>query len=198
MPQQAQSRATAFQPATVFDALYGERVIVRPLRLKDAREHYQAVDLSREHLYPWLPWVSGYRSEKDSEKYIRVTMRHWRLRQDFAVGIWERENGKFVGGSGLHPADGNVPSFEIGYWLRGDATGRGYMTEAVRLLTDFAFDAWHARRVFIRCDARNQRSAGVALRLGFVFEGRFRNDRIACDGVLTDTLYYSMTPADRQ
>jgi RimJ/RimL family protein N-acetyltransferase len=70
------------------------------------------------------------------------------------------------------------------------------MTEAVRLLTDFAFDHLAANRVMIRCDARNTRSAAVAQRLGFILEGRMRCDNVAPDGQLRDTLVFSLVRDD--
>jgi ribosomal-protein-serine acetyltransferase len=180
----------------IFDELRGERVLVRPFREADAAEHYAAVVESREYLLPWLPWAASYQTEDDSREVINRFIAHWRLRYDFAVGLWDARTERFVGGSGLHPRDTSVPSFEIGYWLRQSAQGHGYITEAVRLLTEYAFSALGANRVFIRCDARNTRSAAVAERLGFVREGRLRRDGIAYDGVIRDTLMYALTPGD--
>ena len=73
-----------------------------------------------------------------------------------------------VGSSGLQGIDWEVPKFEIGYWCRTSFTGRGYITEAVRGITAFAFEALGARRVEIRCDSRNHPSVRVAQRAGFL------------------------------
>jgi RimJ/RimL family protein N-acetyltransferase len=56
---------------------------------------------------------------------------------------------------------------EIGYWLRADATGSGRATEAVRAALAVARALPRLRRVEIRCDARNVRSAALPARLGF-------------------------------
>jgi RimJ/RimL family protein N-acetyltransferase len=56
---------------------------------------------------------------------------------------------------------------EIGYWLRPDATGRGYATEAARALVDLAARLPHVSHVEIRCDPLNTASAAVPARLGF-------------------------------
>ncbi len=47
-----------------------------------------------------------------------------------------------------------VPSFEIGYWAHSAYTGRGYITEAVIGLRDFAFDILHAHRLQIVVNRR--------------------------------------------
>src|SRR6185437_728278 len=59
---------------------------------------------------------------------------------------------------------------EIGYWVRSDAWGNGYATEAVRTLARFAFEHG-VHRVLILADVGNVASARVALRAGFSYEG---------------------------
>jgi RimJ/RimL family protein N-acetyltransferase len=71
------------------------------------------------------------------------------------------------------------------------------MTEAVRLLTDFALNELGAKRVEIQCDERNAHSANVARRLGYVQEGRLRNDFQSPDGEVRTTLVFSRIPEDR-
>ncbi|WIG57676.1 MAG: Acetyltransferase, GNAT family [Ktedonobacterales bacterium] len=180
----------------LFEELRGEHIIVRPYREVDAVDHYAAIDESREHCRPWLPWPDYYHSIEDSRDYIARCRARWIVREDLSVGIFDVENGRFLGGSGLHPRNWDARIFEIGYWLRSSAEGHGYMSETVKLLTDYAFADLHANRVYIRCDARNTRSAAVAQRLGFVREALLRNDALANDGTVRDTLVFSLTPDD--
>jgi RimJ/RimL family protein N-acetyltransferase len=56
---------------------------------------------------------------------------------------------------------------EIGYWLRADATGQGFATEAARAALELALAVPHIERVTIHCDERNASSAAVPQRLGF-------------------------------
>src|SRR5579862_1955671 len=98
--------------------LVGERVIVRPFRPGDGAQVWEAVEESREHILPWLPWGDKHKSPEDTEEFVRRSQARWMLREDLPVGIWERATGRFLGGSGLHRINWEVPSFEIGYWLR--------------------------------------------------------------------------------
>lgn len=180
----------------MFDELSNDRVIVRPYRPEDANDLFTSVVASREHLLPWLPFVTRYETIDDAHEFMNRMRAAWLLREDFNAGVWDARDGRFVGAIGLHPRDWAVPAFEIGYWLRSDATGRGYITEAVKLLTDFAFASCGAKRVFIQCDARNQRSAAVPRRLGFIHEATLRNTAIAYDGALRSTLIFALTPED--
>ena len=176
------------------DEIVGQRIVLRPYRPGDGAALWEAVEESREHIRPWLPWGNTHRTPDDSEGFARRFQAKWLLREDMTASIWERGSGRFVGGAGLHPADWNIPAFEIGYWLRASAQGYGYMTEAAQALCNLAFDTFGANRVFIRCDAQNQRSANVARRLGFTHEATFRNDARDSEGRLRDTLYFGMTP----
>ena len=174
--------------------IVGQRILLRPYRAGDGAALWEAVEESRDHLRPWLPWVDTHRTPNDSEAFARRAQARWLLREDMGLSLWERAGGRFVGGAGLHPADWDVPSFEIGYWLRASAQGRGFMTEAAQALCGLAFDTFGANRVFIRCDSRNQRSANVARRLGFTHEATFRNEARDAVGDLRDTLYFGLTP----
>jgi RimJ/RimL family protein N-acetyltransferase len=181
---------------SVFEELRGERVLVRPYRETDAAALQEAVAESRDHLRPWLPFADEHRTVEESLIFIRQVMARWLLRESLGVALFDAATGRYVGGSGLHPRNWQVPAFEIGYWIRKSAEGKGYVTEAVRLLTDYAFMELAAQRVMIRCDARNTRSAAVPRRLGFVEEALVRNEAIAFDGTVRDTLVFSLTPDD--
>lgn len=180
----------------LFEELRGERVLVRPYRESDARDLQEAVAESRDHVRPWLPFAEQHQSVEETRDWIIHCMSRWMLREDMSVGLWDLATNRFVGGSGLHPRNWDIPFFEIGYWVRRTAEGKGYVSEAVKLLTDYAFGALYARRIMIRCDERNIRSAAVAERLGFVREGRLRNSEITQDGQLRTMLIFSLTPDD--
>jgi ribosomal-protein-alanine N-acetyltransferase len=71
-------------------------------------------------------------------------------------------------------------------------TGKGFITEAVNAVTRYAFQVLGARRVEIRCDSENTKSANVPHRLGYELEGKFRNDNLKCHNKGTrDTLVFS-------
>ena len=181
----------------LFEELRSERIIVRPYRESDAQSLFEAVAESRDHLRPWLPFADEHQTVEESRDWIIHQVASWVLREDLMPGIWEAATGRFLGGSGLHPRNWETRYFEIGYWLRASATGQGYITEAVQLLSDYAFSTLAATRVEIRCDERNVRSAAVAQRLGFVQEARLRNEQLAAGGVLRNTLIFALIPTDR-
>jgi len=182
----------------LFEELRGERVVVRPYRESDAQALFEAIAESRDHLRPWLPFADEHQTVDESRHWIIQLVANWILRDDLMLSIWEQATGRYLGGTGLHPHDWEIGYFEIGYWIRVSAEGHGYISESVRLLTDYAFDNLKANRLEIRCDELNVRSASIPKRLGYVLEGRSRNDVATTDGRLRTTLVFSLIPEDRQ
>lgn len=68
-------------------------------------------------------------------------------------------------------------------------------TEAVYLMLREAFDELGHRRVEWKCDALNARSRSAAERLGFTFEGVFRQHMII-KGRNRDTAWYALTDGE--
>ena len=174
----------------------GERVTLRPYRPDDAAQLFAAIDESREHLRPWMPWVDEHVTVEETRDYCVRSAANWLLRANLPLGIFSVRDGQFLGATGFHEPDWQLRAFEIGYWLRSSAVGHGFMTESVRLLVDFAFGHLQARRVAITCDPRNAASRRVAERAGFVLEGRLRNDSLGTDGEPRDSLVFSLVPED--
>ena len=110
------------------------------------------------------------------------------------MGMWDRESGRYLGGTGLHRIQWEIPAFEIGYWIRKSEEGKGYVTEATRMLTDFAFGKLQANRVFLRVATENVRSLAIPPRVGFEPEGVLRNAVVDAHGELHDLAIFGMTP----
>jgi len=68
-------------------------------------------------------------------------------------------------------------------------------TEAMYLLARYVFDELGYRRYEWKCNALNAASRSAALRLGFTFEGVFRQHMIV-KGKSRDTAWYSMIDAE--
>ncbi len=178
------------------EEIVGERVCLRPLRDEDAPAIYEAIEESRAQLIPWLPFVTPEYDLREAETFVRRSRANWILRKDLGLAIWRREDGRYLGGTGLHRIDWEIPHFEIGYWLRTSEEGKGYMIETVKLLARTCFETLGANRLEIRCDSLNFRSAAVPRRLGFIHEATLRNQSRTATGELRDTFIFALTPED--
>lgn len=174
------------------------RLLIRAPRAGDGAAVSAAIRESHASLQDWLTWARKARTAREVEIEIREAALKFQAREDLRLHIYRKSDGEFVGSSGLHHPNWSVPSFKIGYWLRDSMTGQGYMTEAVRGITAFAFETLGAQRLSIRCDAHNTRSAAVACRAGYILEGWLHNCQRDINGNLTDMLFFSRLPKDSE
>lgn len=89
----------------------------------------------------------------------------------------------------IRPPDGVI---EVGHIWYGPALQRTTLaTEAMYLMARHAFDELGYRRLEWKCDASNERSIRAARRLGFAYEGRFRQHMII-KGRNRDTAWFAL------
>ena len=167
-------------------------MIIRSPRAGDGQAVNDAVRESHEHLKPWMPWAQTIPAVDETEEIIRCGAVRWIMREDLWMLLFRKNDGLYVGGSGLHRIDWSIPAFEIGYWVRKSLEGQGFISEAVTGISNFAFGVIGAERIEIRCDTRNGRSANVARRVGYTLEGTLRHDAWANDDTLRDTHVFGM------
>ncbi len=174
-----------------------ERLTIRGPLPGDAIPIREAVLESQNELTPWMPWAMNVPTEEEYEVRVREGRLKFLAREDLWMILLLRGTNVCIGGSGLHRIDWSVPKFEIGYWVRTGYAGQGYITEAVNAITDFAFNTLGARRMEIRCDVKNVRSAAVARRAGYTLEGTFHQDARDHFGMLRDTyIFAKIRPED--
>jgi RimJ/RimL family protein N-acetyltransferase len=180
----------------IAEELRGQRIVLLRLRAGDAADLFAALEASRERLAPWLHFPDPLQTVEATRDWLIHLESRWLLRQALSFAIRHSETHEFLGGVELHTILWDRRFFALGYWLRSGAEGHGYMSEAVQILTNYAFSSLGANKVSLRCDARNLRSAAVAERLGFVREAQLRGEAITKDGLLADELQFALTRDD--
>lgn len=90
----------------------------------------------------------------------------------------------------IFPASGSI---EVGHLSYAPALQRtSASTEAMYLMMKRAFEDWGYRRYEWKCDSLNAPSRAAAARLGFRYEGLFRNN-LVMKGRNRDTAWFSIT-----
>ncbi len=172
-------------------SLETDRLRLRIAQTGDGVMINEAVTESLSELAAWMPWACREQTVNDSETFARTTAVNFLRRTDFGFLIFSKSESLFLGIVGVHERDQALARFEIGYWLRTSATGKGHMTEAVNGLTTYAIRYLSAARIEIRADTENAASAGVARRAGYTLEGTLRRTLQNCDGELRDAFMFS-------
>lgn len=94
------------------------------------------------------------------------------LETDCCFLICRREDGAIVGGMALSQIFRKAfQNAYLGYYLAEKFTGKGYMSEAVRLILRFAFKELKLHRVEANVQPENLASIAVLQRCGFTREG---------------------------
>jgi RimJ/RimL family protein N-acetyltransferase len=181
---------TSLRPIT----LTGQSVTLRRPVRADAGPLYRSThgDPQREAVWAYLgygPWDEPERFEAWVDE-----------RRGFADPLWftvtVNATGIPVGMVTIMSADLPNRRLELGHiWYVPEAQRTAANTEAVYLLLTEAFGHYQARRVEWKCDSLNERSRRAAIRLGFVFEGIFRNHMVV-KGRNRDTAWYSITETE--
>ena len=173
------------------EAIETERLQLRATRAGEGERVNEAVLESHAALRPWMPWAKEPPTLERSEAYAREAHAKWLARETLDFTWYERAEGRLIGKGGLHTIEWAIPKFEIGYWVRTSAVGRGYATEATGALTRFAREHLGARRLEITSDVRNTASRRVAEKCGYELEGIRRLSRRDHDGRLSDSCLYA-------
>ena len=114
----------------------------------------------------------------------------------FHYAIVDKESGKALGTFALMRIDRNNRVIEVGAVTYSPELKRTRLaTEAQYLLACYVFEGLEYRRYEWKCDALNQPSRRAAERLGFTYEGRFRQ-ALVYKGRNRDTDWLSMIDKD--
>lgn len=173
-----------------------ERLFIRAAHLEDGPSLNEAVCESLDELKPWMIWAKNPPTLEQSMILAKQSYINYISHKDLQLLLFCKKTKQLVGSSGLHKIDWDIRKFEIGYWVRSSYANQGYITEAVKAISTFAFEQLQANRLEIRCDELNHKSAHVAEKCGFTLEGILRNDALGTDGKLRNTKVYSRIKED--
>jgi len=158
------------------------RLLIRCYNPSDAPLLAESVTESLEHLRPWMPWA--YSEPEPIEikiQRLKLFRGNFDLGQNYTYGIFNPEETKLIGGTGLHTRLGEN-ELEVGYWIHKDFINRGLVTESTAALVKVAFEIIHVHRLEIHCDPGNFASAAIPRKLGFTHEGTLRAKTRFLDG----------------
>ena len=91
----------------------------------------------------------------------------------FQFAIELKGEGTLIGDCSLKVDHGDARQAEVGFTLAREQQGRGYATEAVSRVLDYAFMSLGLHRVVAITDCENRASAALLERLGMRREGHF-------------------------
>jgi len=173
--------------------LEGSGVRLEPVGPQHVDDLYAAVcGADDEPIWTYLFWERP----RDRDAMARLVDQWAADDTQVVLAIVPRETGRAAGFCALMRIDPVMGSIEVG----GIAFGRQLQrsraaTEAMALLMRHVFDDLGYRRYEWKCDSLNAPSRRAAIRLGFIWEGRFRN-AVVHKGRNRDTDWFSITDGE--
>jgi ribosomal-protein-alanine N-acetyltransferase len=166
-------------------------VTVRIARIKDSKRLEQLILGNREWLRPWEATNPEGPNSFDIKRQIRSLLRQ--MDEQISMPFVVEFEGEVVGQ--LNVANmlyGSVSSAVIGYWIAPEVAGRGVMTTAVALVSDYLLNVVGLHRIEIAIRPENSASLRIVEKLGFRHEG-LRERFIHINGAWRDHYVFALT-----
>ena len=171
----------------MFKIIVDEKIELRLLKANDAQELYTLIDLNRDFLRQWLPWLDSVTDKDDSVIFIEKSNEDYESKNGIQAGIWYED--KLVGVIGFHKFDWVNKATSIGYWMGSNYQKRGIMTKACKAMVNYAFKELELHRLEIRCAMGNDSSRDIPKRLGMVNVGTVRDAEWLYDKYVHNVIY---------
>jgi RimJ/RimL family protein N-acetyltransferase len=175
------------------DVLEGDRVVLRkhvPENVSAFQRWYSDPDVARLARYQDAPM----RSDEIDRFFQLRALGH----ESLTMAIHERETDRLIGSCAFSQVDGENGSAMYHITIgEKDTWGRGYGTEATRLMLDHAFGTLGLHRIALTVFEFNERAIRAYRSCGFVIEGRAR-ESIWRDGRWWDELAMSVLSTEWQ
>ena len=169
----------------------GKFVVLSPVNPEtDAEELYECTHGScmKEQIWTYMSY-GPFDSVHSMQQWLKVKAKS---KDPLFFTVHHRESKCRVGMVSFLNVASDMQRLELGHiWYSLDAQRSSVNTEAIYLMLCEAFDRLKYRRVEWKCDSLNERSRSAAKRLGFQFEGVFRQHMIV-KGRNRDTAWYSL------
>jgi len=180
---------TAFKRLPQFES---QRLMFRGILPSDADDIFQI--RSHDKVMKFMD-VPRHHSISDSEKLIQSVEESYKEETGINWAIIEKDLQSFIGYIGFIRIYHEHCRAEIGYALKPEFWGKGYMYETIHKLVRFGFAAMKFHSIEANVNPLNEKSKKVLERVGFKREAYFRENYLF-NGQFLDSVIYSILEKD--
>jgi RimJ/RimL family protein N-acetyltransferase len=162
--------------------LEGKRIYLREVRVSDVNENY----------HEWMnsPDVTKYLESRFRANSLESLREYVSAKTDdrdnVFLAIVLKDGDRHIGNIKLGPIDWIHRHADIGILIgEKDCWGKGFATEAIKAIVDYAFTVLNLHKLTAGCYSVNQGSARAFQRVGFEIEG-VRREQCHSDGQYVD------------
>jgi [ribosomal protein S5]-alanine N-acetyltransferase len=170
----------------LFHSLQGQNIYFKSLSVDDVQEiHRYASDPDVKRFIGW----KLMETLEQTREYIEKMLKREEEGSFIYASIVLKSTGGVIGTAMIFGFDHEAKHAEIGYVFHRDYWGKGYGTEAVRMMDNFAFETLNLHKLHGRVASSNIGSARVLEKNGYEIEGRLK-DYYFIDDKYHDNLFF--------
>lgn len=154
-----------------------ERLILRDLNIKDAEDFANQGNDPEINFFNWyLPYPLSLHKAKSiiSKRSIVFKGHRWL----YELGLFLKETGSFIGIISLYDVSKPDNKAKLGYWIGKGYRNKGYVSEGIKRILDFAFDELSLNKVSAKSLEDNEISNKILKKMGFRLVGVSKLDKI--------------------
>jgi len=152
--------------------IIGNRIYLKEMSENDAKKLHE---YSKQ---PELNKFSGpYKASESTGKalkYIQNSKKNILEKKSYILGIYEKSTDEFIGTIGFFNLDNKNKNGEIGFWVAKNYWNKRYMTEAIKIMTNYIFKKLKYHRVFAHFHELNKAVEKVLSKAGYKKEGELK------------------------
>ena len=171
-----------------FPILESERLCFRKLTPEDAPEIL--VLRGNPETMKFIPRPLATNIE-EAQAHIKIINDKIDENIDINWAVTEKGSDKCIGIMGFYRTQPEHYRTELGYMIAPEHWGKGYVTEAVKTLLNFAFNSLNLHSIEAVIDSRHKASERVLQKAGFEREAHFK-ENFYYNNEFTDTVMYGL------
>jgi ribosomal-protein-alanine N-acetyltransferase len=173
---------------TPFPVLTSERLRFRRLSDSDIHEVFELRSNPETMKYIPRPLVT---TKDEALSHIKLINDKIDANTDINWAVTEKENDKCIGIMGFFRTQHEHYRTELGYMILPEHNNKGYVTEAVKTILNYAFNELNFNSIEATIDPNNLASEKVLQKNGFVKEGHLI-ENFFYDNQFIDSVIYSL------
>lgn len=175
-----------------FPALESERLILRMILPRDSEDIL--IIRSNDKVMEFMDRPQMI-SLQESEEFIKSMIEDYKNQRGINWGIIEKATNKFIGYFGFWKIKSADCRGEIGFALKPDYWGNGYMSETMVKILTFGFKNLMLHSIEANVNPKNKSSIKLLEKHGFQKEAYFR-ENILFNNKFIDSIIYSLLEKD--
>ena len=178
----------------MFHELETEHLLLRQLQMEDVYEYYERLfgdaDVSRYMLF------EPHQDISESLESLQRKLDKYEQGNFYCWGITEKDEDSLIGLIELLRFEEKDNSCSFAYMLGCNYWNKGYGTEMLKAVFNFAFEELEVQRILADHMAKNIASGKVMEKAGMIKEGVLRQ-KYCKDGEFLDAVQYAILKSDR-